>query len=39
MQNIFLGMLFAFLDININRGRTTIGLMPEFVGYILMVKG
>lgn len=39
MQNIFLGMLFVFLDININLGDATIGLMPDFVGYILMIRG
>ena len=39
MQNIFLGMLFTFLDININLGDATIGLLPDFVGYILMIKG
>ena len=39
MQNIFLGMLFAFLDLNINLGKTTIGLLPDFAGYILMIKG
>ena len=39
MRNIFLGMLFAFLDININLGKTTVGLLPDFVGYILMIKG
>ena len=39
MQNIFLGMLFAFLDINISLGKATIGLLPDFVGYILMIKG
>ena len=39
MRNIFLGMLFAFLDIKINLGNATIGLLPDFVGYILMIKG
>ena len=39
MQNIFLGMLFAFLDFDINLGNRTIGLMPDFVGYLLMIKG
>lgn len=39
MQNIFLGMLLVFLDLNINLGDTTIGLLPDFAGYILMIKG
>lgn len=39
MQNIFLGMLLVFLDLNINLGKTTIGLLPDFAGYILMIKG
>lgn len=39
MQSIFLGMLFAFLDINIRLGDATVGLIPDFVGYILMIKG
>ena len=39
MQNIFLGMLLVFLDLNINLGKTTIGLLPDFAGYILMING
>ena len=39
MQNIFLGMLFAFLDFDISLGNRTIGLLPDFVGYLLMIKG
>lgn len=39
MQNIFLGMLLVFLDLNINLGDATIGLLPDFAGYILMIKG
>jgi len=32
-------MLFVFLDFNINAGRSTIGLIPDFIGYIIMIKG
>ena len=39
MQNIFWGMLLVFLDFNINLGDATIGLLPDFAGYILMIKG
>lgn len=39
MQNIFLGMLLVFLDLNIDLGDATIGLLPDFAGYILMIKG
>lgn len=39
MQNIFWGMLFTFLEININLEKVTIGLLPDFVGFILMIKG
>lgn len=39
MSNIFTGMLLVFLDFNINIGRSTIGLIPDFIGYIIMIKG
>lgn len=39
MNHLFLGMLFVFLDFNLNFGRCTLGLLPDFVGYILLVKG
>lgn len=32
-------MLFVFLDFNINVGSSTIGLIPDFIGYIIMAKG
>ena len=39
MSNTFIGMLLVFLDINLNIGRITIGLIPDFIGYIIMAKG
>lgn len=39
MNNIFYGMLFVFLDFNIQFGTTTVGLIPDFIGYILIVQG
>ena len=39
MQNLFFGMLFVFLDFNLELGEVTIGLIPNFVGYILLVRG
>lgn len=39
MQLVFLGFLFVFLDFNLKLGAAAIGLVPDFVGYILMAKG
>lgn len=39
MSNIFIGMLFVFLDFNLNFNNHTLGLIPDFVGYYLMLKG
>jgi len=39
MGNIFTGMLLVFLDFNIKVGTSTIGLIPDFAGYIVMVNG
>jgi hypothetical protein len=39
MDKIFTGMIFAFLDFNINIGSSQIGLIPDFVGYIFIVNG
>lgn len=35
MRNIFIGFLFVFLDFNLSLGTSQIGLIPDFVGYIL----
>lgn len=39
MRSIFIGMLLIFLDFNININASTIGLIPDFIGFIFMVKG
>jgi hypothetical protein len=39
MRNIFIGLLFVFLDFNLTFGASQIGLIPDFVGYILMIQG
>lgn len=39
MNHLFLGMLFVLLDFNLSFGRCTLGLLPDFVGYILILKG
>lgn len=39
ISNIFIGMLLVFLNFNINIGASQIGLIPDFVGYIIMRKG
>lgn len=39
MQNIFYGMLLIFIDVSFNVGSAKIGLIPDFLGYMLMIKG
>ena len=39
MNYIFWGFFFIILDFNITSGYTIIGLLPTFVGYILLLKG
>ncbi len=39
MKNIFIGFLLIFLDFNLNINTSTIGLLPDFVGYIILIKG
>jgi len=39
MRSIFIGMLFVFLNININIGGTSVGLIPDFIGYCFMLRG
>lgn len=39
MSNIFIGLLFIFLDFNFKLGSSTIELIPDFIGYILMLNG
>lgn len=39
MRNIFLGFVFIFLDFSLNLDSSKIGLIPDFVGYIIMING
>ena len=39
MRSIFIGLLFVFLDFNLNIGASQIGLIPDFVGYAFMLAG
>lgn len=39
MKNIFIGFIFIFLDFNLDLGNPQIGLIPDFVGYIIMISG
>lgn len=39
MNILFIGLIFVFLDFNLNLGSVQIGLIPDFIGYILMMKG
>ena len=39
MQQIFWGMFFVFLDFNLNLGKMSIGLTPDFVGMIFFWHG
>jgi len=39
MKNIFWGLLFVFLDFNLDLGSSRIGLIPDFIGYILIING
>lgn len=39
MKNIFIGFILVFLDFNLTLGSSQIGLIPDFVGYIVMTRG
>lgn len=39
MKNIFIGFILIFLDFNLNLGSSRIGLIPDFIGYIVMISG
>lgn len=39
MGTIFIGLLFACLNFNIDLGASRIGLLPDFIGYYLILKG
>lgn len=39
MTTIFIGLFFFLIDFNIDIGSIRIGLVPDFVGYVLLVSG
>lgn len=39
MKLIFWGLFFLFFDFNLNFGSSSISVLPEFVGYALILKG
>ncbi|SHI18015.1 hypothetical protein SAMN02745823_03082 [Sporobacter termitidis DSM 10068] len=39
MKKIFIGFLLIFLDFSLNLGNSRIGLIPDFIGYIVMING
>ncbi len=39
MNTIFVGMIFTLFDFNIKLGGSSLGLLPDFVGYILIFRG
>lgn len=39
MKNLFIGLLLVYLEFNINIGTSAIGLFPDFLGYIFIIKG
>lgn len=39
MKNIWIGFLLIFLDFTLNLGSSKIGLIPDFIGYLMMARG
>jgi len=39
MRNIFIGFILIFLDFNLDLGNSRIGLIPDFIGYIVIIRG
>ncbi len=39
MHKLFIGLLLVFLDFNLDLGVNRIGLIPDFLGYIIMLQG
>jgi hypothetical protein len=39
MSNIFIGLIFILLDFNFNVNNSTIGLLPDFIGFLFILKG
>lgn len=39
MNQIFTGLLLIFIDLHFNLGNASIDLLPDFLGYLLIVRG
>ena len=39
INRIFIGMIFLFLDFNLDFNGSRIGLLPDFIGYIFILRG
>lgn len=39
MKKIFIGFLIVFFEFNFNLGQSTIGLIPDFLGYYFILEG
>jgi uncharacterized protein involved in cysteine biosynthesis len=39
MKNIWIGLLLIFLDFSLNLNNVHIGLIPDFIGYLVMLGG
>ena len=39
MNRIFFGLLLVFINFNLDIGASRIGLVPDFLGYIFMLRG
>lgn len=39
MNELFVGMLLVFLNVNLSFGEHTFDVLPDFVGYLLMMRG
>jgi glucan phosphoethanolaminetransferase (alkaline phosphatase superfamily) len=39
MSSIFTGFLFIFLDLNLTFGQARLELIPDFIGYIILLNG
>ncbi len=39
MSNIFIGFIFIFFNFTLNLGGAKIGLIPDFIGYIMISRG
>ena len=38
MRNLFIGMVLVFLDVKIGLGEHTLDVLPDFAGYLLMLR-